>query len=102
MLSNFHLAALAKQQDQKELFHIPLHQALQDSLAEVWGQQLDIFSQGVEEIAFNAGYKPESHERFRLSDFDLPDPLRSHKRRQSIEPQTAQENGDRGEKLIQL
>jgi hypothetical protein len=77
MLMNFHLAALTVRQDQKELFHIPLHQALQGSLAETWGQQLDIFSEDVEAIAFNAGYKPESHERFLLSDFDLPASLRT-------------------------
>lgn len=75
MLSNFHLAALRKHHDQTELFHIPLHQALQDSLAETWGQQLSVFTNNVKEIAFNAGYKPESHERFRLSDFNLPEPL---------------------------
>jgi hypothetical protein len=77
MLKNFHLAALTKQEDQKELFHIPLLQALQDSLAVTWGQQLGVFTNNVAEIAFNAGYKPENHERFRLSDFDLPDPLRT-------------------------
>jgi len=75
MLSNFHLAALRKQHTQSELFHIPLHQALQDCLADAWGQQLDDFNHDVHEIAFNAGYKPEDHERFRLSDFDLPKPL---------------------------
>ena len=75
MLTNFHLAALTKQHDVKELFHIPLRQALQDSLAQDWGQQLEIFTSGAQEIAFNAGYKPEGHERFRLSDFDLPAPF---------------------------
>lgn len=75
MLSNFHLTALTNQRDQKELFHIPLHQALQESLEEAWGKQLDAFVHGVQEITFNAGYKPESHERFRVSDFELPEPL---------------------------
>lgn len=76
MLSNFHLTAVTKHHDQKELLHIPLQQALQDSLADSWGQQLDVFTNGIHEIAFNAGYKPESHERFLLSDVDLPEPLR--------------------------
>lgn len=75
MLSNFHLAALRKHQAQTELFHIPLHQALQDLLAKTWGQQLGVFTNNVKEITFNAGYKPENHERFRLSDFDFPEPL---------------------------
>lgn len=75
MLRNFHLAALIKQHDQIQLLYIPLHQALQDSLAEVWGKQLHDFVNGIKEIDFNAGYKPEDHERFRLSDFELPAPL---------------------------
>ena len=75
MLKNFHLTALTKQHDQKELFHVPLLQSLQDALAETWGQQLGVFTNNVAEIPFNAAYKPELHERFRLSDFDLPEPL---------------------------
>lgn len=75
MLKNFHLTALVKRHDQKELFHIPLHQALQASLADTWSQQLDVFVTNVAEIHFNAGYKPDSHERFRLTNFDLPEPL---------------------------
>ncbi|MHB1142838.1 MAG: Kiwa anti-phage protein KwaB-like domain-containing protein [Sulfuricaulis sp.] len=75
MLRNFHLAALLKQHGQIQLLHIPLHQALQDSLAEIWGQQLHNFTDGIEEIDFNAGYQPEIHERFRLSEFELPAPL---------------------------
>ncbi|WP_447601276.1 hypothetical protein [Nitrospira sp. Nam80] len=79
MLRNFHLAALTKQHDQQELFHIPLHQALQDSLAQTWEKQLAVFADGIEEVAFNPSYTPENHERFRLSDFELPEPLRSIK-----------------------
>jgi hypothetical protein len=79
MLRNFHLAAFTKQHDQQELFHIPLHQALQDSLAQTWENQLVVFADGIEEVTFNASYKPENHERFRLSDFELPEPLRSIK-----------------------
>lgn len=75
MLRNFHLAVLVKQHGQVQLFHIPLHQALQESLAKVWGKQLHDFVNGIDEIDFNAGYKPEDHERFRLSGFELPAPL---------------------------
>lgn len=75
MLKNFHLAALTQQEDQKKLLHIPLVQALQGTLVDTWGQQLGVFTHHVAEIAFNAGYKPDSHERFRLTDFDLPEPL---------------------------
>lgn len=75
MLSNFHLAALTKTSGRIQLFHIPLHQSLQDSLAEMWGRQYDEFRGGIEEIDFDAGYTPEEHERFRLIDYELPEGL---------------------------
>lgn len=75
MVRNFHLAALIKQGSRSQLFHIPLHQELQNSLTKMWGQQLHDFTIGTEEIDFDAGYKPEDHERFRLLKFVLPNPL---------------------------
>ena len=54
------------------LLEIPLHQALQSHLAESWEEQHLTFAEGIEEIAFNAGYSPEKHERFRLPDYELP------------------------------
>jgi hypothetical protein len=75
MLNNFHLAALTKKGKQHQLFHIPLHQHLQDSLAETWGEQYDKFMNEIDEIDFDAGYMPEEHERFRLPDYELPDVL---------------------------
>jgi hypothetical protein len=72
MLSNFHLVALTKTSARIQLFHIPLHQTLQNLLAEIWEQQLNVFVNGIEEIDFNAGYTPEEHERFRLMDYELP------------------------------
>lgn len=73
MLDNFQLAAIVKQGDQIHLFQIPLHQALQQALAESWQNQYETFIDDVQEIDFNAGYHPEQHERFCLQDFDLPD-----------------------------
>lgn len=75
MLRNFHLAALTKKRGRSQLFHIPLHQSLQDSLAEMWYQQYDDFMQEIDEIEFDAGYMPEEHERFCLQDYELPDEL---------------------------
>lgn len=75
MLSNFHLAALIKTTGRIQLFHIPLHQSLQDSFAEIWGQQFDKFKDGIEEIDFNVGYTPEEHERFRVMGYELPEGL---------------------------
>ena len=47
-----------------------MHQALQQTLATIWGTQLDAFLDQAQEIAFDAGYQPEKHERFALQDFE--------------------------------
>ena len=73
MLENFHLAAIVKERTQTRLLQIPLQQALQTSLAEGWEEQNTRFVEGIEEIAFNAGYSPEKHERFRLPDYQPPE-----------------------------
>jgi hypothetical protein len=73
MLENFQLAAIIKRGRDVELRRIPLHQGLQDEMAENWQTQYDAFMDNVDEIAFDAGYQPEAHERFRLEGFELPD-----------------------------
>ena len=73
MQENFHLAAIVKERTQTRLLQIPLHQALQGYLAESWEEQYLTFVEGIQEIAFNAGYSPEKQERFRLPDYELPD-----------------------------
>lgn len=73
MLENFQLAAIVRQAGQTRLLRIPLHQALQDQLSESWTTQYEAFINNVDEIDFNAGYTPEAHERFRLSDYQPPD-----------------------------
>ncbi len=75
MLHNFHLAALSKTKGQFWLFHIPLHQSLQDELAASWSQQLEQFTSGITEVSFDIGYAPSEHERFRLPDYELSEPL---------------------------
>lgn len=74
MLDNFQLAAIVKQGGQVRLLRIPMHQALQDELAETWQDQYDHFmGDDIQEIEFNAGYQPEEHERFALIEYILPD-----------------------------
>ena len=72
MLEDFQLAAIAGVGDAAGLYRIPLHQGLQDTLANTWGEQLNAFVEGAEEVDFDAAYNPEPDERFRLTDFDLP------------------------------
>jgi hypothetical protein len=73
MLENFQLAAIIRQGGQTRLLRIPLHQALQDTLAASWQEQYDAFVTDAEEIGFNAGYQPEEHERFRLKAYEPPE-----------------------------
>ena len=73
MLENFHLGAINKQGNQTRLLQIPLHRPLQNSLAEDWQSQYEAFVDRIDEIAFNVGYQPEEHERFCLSDYQLPE-----------------------------
>lgn len=58
------------------LFRIPLHQQLQNMLAENWEQQYNTFIRDIHEINFNAGYNPEKNEKFSISNYQLPDWLR--------------------------
>lgn len=73
MLHNFQLAAIVKQGAQVQLQRIPMHQALQQTLATTWQAQLDAFLDEAHEIEFDAGYLPEEHERFALHDFEPPE-----------------------------
>lgn len=77
MLENFQLAAIVKTGEGMRLFRIPLHQNLQTTLSERWEQQYTEFLSNITEVQFDAGYNLEKHERFRLSDYQLPDWLRS-------------------------
>lgn len=78
MLSNFHLTALFNDHGTVTLRRINLSQDLQRAMAQGWSAQLDSFLEDVQEIDFNAGYKPESNERFRLNDFSLPAGISGH------------------------
>lgn len=76
MLRNFQLAAIIKTGRHLHLFRIPLHQQLQNMLAENWEQQYNTFIRDIREINFNAGYNPEKNEKFSISNYQLPDWLR--------------------------
>jgi hypothetical protein len=77
MLDDFHLAALVRSGEEWRLLQIPLHQQLQDSLAAIWHQQYEAFTADVDEIAFDAGYTPEGHERFVVKRYALPGSLQA-------------------------
>ena len=73
MLENFHLAAIIKHgKTQLRLLHVPLHQSLQNALAEAWEGQYLVFMNELQETPFNVGYQPEGQECFVFSDFELP------------------------------
>jgi hypothetical protein len=75
MLDNFHIAALLKIERQDQLLRLPLHQALQQTLAADWDRQLLEFTEEMEEIPYQPTYTPEEHEKFVLADFELDEPL---------------------------
>ena len=72
MLDDFQLAAIVRGATPR-LLRIPLHQALQQTLAASWEEQLDRFHEDAEDVDFQPGYILEEHERFALKDFELPD-----------------------------
>ena len=77
MLGDFQLAALTKEREKWQLFRIPLHQHLQDSLAVSWQQQYETFTTNKDEITFDVGYTPEEHELFHVKDYVLPECLQA-------------------------
>jgi hypothetical protein len=77
MLENFQLAVIVRVGGQTQLLQVPLHQALQDTLAASWYAQYEAFVDGADEIDFNPGYAPEEDERFSLKDYAPPDWLQN-------------------------
>jgi hypothetical protein len=73
MLHNFQLAAISENRDKTQLQRIPMLQNLQLKLAETWAAQLEAFLDQAQEIPFNAGYQPEEHELFALTEFVPPE-----------------------------
>jgi hypothetical protein len=77
MLENLQLAAIVKTGGELRLLRIPLHQELQTTLADRWGEQYAAFLDNITEVDFDAGYNPEKDERYRLNEYKLPDWLRN-------------------------
>ena len=85
MFEDFQLAVIIKDESQMRLLRVPMHQALQDNLAESWCDQYDTFVQDIQEIEFDAGYKPEEDERFCLNNYQLPDWLAGEDGRTTVD-----------------
>lgn len=102
MLNNFQLTAIAKTSRHLNLFRIPLHQRLQNTLADSWEQQYNTFIRDIHEINFNAGYNPETHEKFSISNYQLPDWLRDRNSQTilSLDPINSDERNIDGIKSI--
>lgn len=92
MLTDFQLAAIVKKGAQWQVLRIPLHQALQDTLAASWHAQYVAFTQGTKAIAFDPGYAPEDDERFCVEDYALPDWLNVGGKVQALDPIGQQPN----------
>jgi hypothetical protein len=71
MLDNFQLTAILRENGSFSLRRLPLTQQLQNSLAQSWCEHYESFIQA-DEIDFNPGYKPDSHQNFKLEGFNLP------------------------------
>jgi hypothetical protein len=74
MLTHLQLVAYSER-NQAPLTQIPLTNTLQQALQTEWTRQLREFCNGVREVQFDAGYKPESDERFVITGFTLPEAL---------------------------
>jgi hypothetical protein len=72
MLSHLQLIALTGSGQAQSMKQIALTADLQDIMQQEWGSQFEAFCQDVREIEFDAGYKPDSDERFVIQDFTLP------------------------------
>lgn len=72
MFRDFQLAAIVGKGANVRLLRVPMHQALQETLAESWWVQYEAFLRDTQEIDFDAGYHAEEHERFRLEGYELP------------------------------
>lgn len=73
MLENIQLAAIVRKGSAFQLLRIPLHQTLQQQLAEGWSDQLERFTAGMQEIPFDPGYATEEHEQFCIEEYEPPE-----------------------------
>lgn len=73
MIENINLTAILRQRNQRRLLRIPLTRDLQEALTANWREQYSAFTEGVEEIPFDPGYRVEEGEVFVLPDFQMPE-----------------------------
>ena len=72
MLAHLQLVAYSARNRERPMEQIPMSGELQEALQNEWGGQLREFLQGVREVEFDAGYKPEADERFVVKGFVFP------------------------------
>lgn len=72
MPSNFKLVAITKENNSFGLYRVRLDRNLQKFLKTSWQNQYDDFIENVNKINFDAGYTPEQHEIFQLTNYVLP------------------------------
>ena len=76
MLNDLQLAAIIAKttaKTQMVLLQIPLSQELQVKLEQDWSSQYDEFVNGIQEVDFDPGYKPDADERFCVAEYNLPE-----------------------------
>lgn len=79
MLSQLQLVAFAGADYDPPIKQVPLTADLQQDMQRTWNTQFEEFCQDVREVAFDAGYKPESNERFVIEGFTPPDWLETNR-----------------------
>lgn len=82
MLTHLQLVAYSTRRGASTLAQIALTAELQEAMQIEWSRQLRAFSAGGREVAFDAGYKPETDERFVINGFELPAEIEA--RRESL------------------
>lgn len=94
MFNSFNLAAIVRGlRGSLSLALISMDRHLQSELASSWWQQYRTFTEGVDEVDIDIGYKPDAHERFVVRDYDLPKYLQKVDSR-SMLPVTTMQAGD--------
>lgn len=72
MLTHLQLIAFTGATHDPPIKQVPLTAELQQAMQRTWTTQFEEFCQDVREVAFDAGYKPESDERFVIEGFTPP------------------------------
>lgn len=79
MLTQLQLIAYTESNSTAPMTQIPLTAELQQAMQREWTKQFEAFCHGVREVDFDAGYKPESDERFVIEEFALPEGMETNR-----------------------